>query len=207
MKNLKGNPNNIFFTSDHHFGHENIIKFCNRPFDNKDHMAKVMREKWNNAVAKNDDVYHLGDLALANSVVPYITGLNGNIKILTLNWHHDREWIRREKEFLSNSGLIEFLPPMEVLQFPNIFPDKRFKITLSHYPMAEWEASHYGCWHFHGNSHDNYHDPMGRPVLDVGVDSHNYTPISLQQIIFIMMKKGYMQSFTYPNSTKGKVLH
>lgn len=57
----------IFFTSDHHFGHTNIIKFCNRPFNSVDEMDNELIKKWNEKISKEDEVYHLGDFALSSN--------------------------------------------------------------------------------------------------------------------------------------------
>ena len=58
----------IFFTSDHHFYHTNIIKYCQRPFQSVEEMNEVMVERWNAVVGKNDTVYYLGDLELKSSI-------------------------------------------------------------------------------------------------------------------------------------------
>ena len=55
----------IYFTSDHHFGHENIIKFCDRPFRSVEEMDQTLIERWNEKVKPEDEVYHLGDFSLA----------------------------------------------------------------------------------------------------------------------------------------------
>ena len=56
----------IFFTSDTHFGHENIIKYCKRPFkDVKEHDAELIR-RWNEKVPEDGIVFHLGDVAFGN---------------------------------------------------------------------------------------------------------------------------------------------
>jgi calcineurin-like phosphoesterase family protein len=52
----------IWFTSDTHFSHNNIIRYCNRPFSNVEEMDEVLINNWNNKVKQNDDVYHLGDI-------------------------------------------------------------------------------------------------------------------------------------------------
>ena len=52
----------IFFSADHHFGHKNIIKHANRPFDTIHEMNKALVEAWNSVVPKNGVVYHLGDI-------------------------------------------------------------------------------------------------------------------------------------------------
>ena len=58
---------NIFFTSDTHFGHKNILNFCERPFKDTDEMDETIITNWNNKVGKNDIVFHLGDFAFATN--------------------------------------------------------------------------------------------------------------------------------------------
>lgn len=79
-----------FITADHHFGHKNIIKYCNRPFENVREMDAVMIERWNKVVGQNDIVYHLGDFALApkSYIRHLLNNLNG-YKIL-IRGNHDR---------------------------------------------------------------------------------------------------------------------
>ena len=61
-----------FFIADTHFGHKNIIKYCNRPFANIEEMNETLIENWNKAVSAEDAVYILGDFAYCTSI--YITG-------------------------------------------------------------------------------------------------------------------------------------
>ena len=57
----------IYFTSDHHFGHKNIIEFSRRPFKDVDEMDEILIRKWNEKVKPEDEVYHLGDVGLSSS--------------------------------------------------------------------------------------------------------------------------------------------
>lgn len=75
----------VWFTSDTHFGHANIIKYCNRPFKSVHHMNKEMTKIWNNTVGENDLVIHLGDVSFNSD--QYISRLNG--KIFLVKGNHD----------------------------------------------------------------------------------------------------------------------
>ena len=81
----------IFFTSDLHFGHENVIRFDNRPFDTVEEMDEEMIKRWNAKVGKGDIVYVLGDFiwkAATNEAVSIIRRLNG--QIILIKGNHDR---------------------------------------------------------------------------------------------------------------------
>lgn len=68
----------IFFTSDHHFCHANIIKYCKRPFESVDQMNEEMVRRWNEVVGDEDTVYYLGDFSLAKQAVElFARRLNG----------------------------------------------------------------------------------------------------------------------------------
>ena len=66
----------IYFTSDMHFGHNNIIKLCQRPFSSAEEMDNCMIENWNKLVKAKDEIYILGDIAWGEPD-KYLKQLNG----------------------------------------------------------------------------------------------------------------------------------
>ena len=80
---------NTYVIADTHFNHENIIKYCNRPFENSKEMNEHIVKKWNEAVSENDVVYHLGDVGFGSleELKSLVNSLNGT-KIL-LKGNHD----------------------------------------------------------------------------------------------------------------------
>lgn len=82
----------IFFTSDTHFGHKNIIRYSDRPFRDVTHMNEMLVHNWNSVVTPADTVYHLGDVALGPiwESLEYINRLNGRKVLVTGN--HDRNF-------------------------------------------------------------------------------------------------------------------
>ena len=54
----------IYFTSDLHFGHDNIIRHTGRSFENAEEMDRILIKKWNQTVSSRDEVYILGDFTM-----------------------------------------------------------------------------------------------------------------------------------------------
>jgi len=164
----------LFFTSDTHFDHDNIRKYCNRPFDNVKEMNETMIANWNSVVGPKDTVYHLGDFAFSkdyNRIIDLWNILNGR-KTLVLG-NHDRLL----KKFVSQGKG----PFGEVRRLIEMKWDHK-KIILCHYSMRVWNSSHHGSWHLYGHSHGTLdEDPRSRS-FDVGVDCWNFTPVSYGQI-------------------------
>ena len=193
----------IFFTSDNHFGHGNIIKYCERPFSSVEEMDAEMIRRWNRVVKANDIVYHLGDFTLLGTkkAAEYFLRLNGKIRILGTTWHHDKKWMPRSNikganlcvpklgctDFVSASGdHVVVLPALFVLEIAGLGDNRNSQVVvLCHYPLAVWDRKHYGAWRLHGHSHGSYeNDGLS---LDVGVDCNQFQPVSLDDVIEKMM--------------------
>ena len=167
----------IYFTSDLHFGHANIIGLCNRPFNNVQEMNDVIIKRWNAVVGENDDVYILGDFTLTKSkdkVLSFISQLNGKIHFLRGN--HDA-WM---KHF--TNGELDIVGDYHEISYN----DRQF--ILSHYPFAEWNHFYRGAYHLHGHQHNsedyNFDNIMnGFRRFDVGVDANGFIPVSIEDII------------------------
>lgn len=182
----------IWFTSDSHLGHSNIINYTDRPFANVDEMDTAIINRWNDSVGPDEIVYHLGDFCLGNytQFCEYIEQLNGRIHILSYPWHHDSRWIstamsRVDALCKSKSGhRIRLLPPMEVIEIDR-HDGERYnqKITLCHYPMESWESSHHGALHLHGHVHTLGNLIGSGLKLDIGVDNTSFRPVSLLAVL------------------------
>lgn len=174
----------LFFTSDTHFFHRNIIKYCNRPFENTDEMNKTLVENWNRVVPKDGIVFHLGDVSLTatpKALNDLLHSLNGEKYLIIGNHEKDalgKEYVREHWKGIYDIAEI-FVPDEEITYGEQ-------HIVMCHYPMIVWNASHRGSWglfgHVHGglsNKGEIKHSPL---AMDVGVDCHNYSPISYQQV-------------------------
>jgi calcineurin-like phosphoesterase family protein len=191
---------NIFFTADTHFGHENIIKYCDRRFNNGSHMDARLATLWNSVIGPDDLVYHLGDFTLSNQVAAlrYFQELNGNIHVAANWWHHDRRWLPDYvgvSDYKSASGhSVWVMEPLEVLEQGSTVQrhlNRDVILVLCHYPFAEWDRKHYGAWHLHAHSHGN-HEARGK-ILDVGVDNA-YKVLGQYRPFFIEEVAEYMET-------------
>lgn len=178
-KKIKYSPDHTFFTSDTHFGHANIIRLCNRPFQNVEEMNEVLIENWNKVVSEDDTVFHLGDFAFGGSSVwnSIIPRLNGHINLIIGN--HDRNNLRQ-----GYMSYFDMIVPQLQIEIENN------SIYLNHYPFLCYGGSYRGVWQLFGHLHLN-HNCSGLDAsrvnicfpyqYDVGVDLNNYTPISYNQ--------------------------
>ena len=95
IMNYKFDGSRVFFTSDTHFNHTNIIRFCNRPFKDVSHMNETIIANWNRMVGPEDIVFHLGDFCLGGSAewINILNRLNGKIYLISGN--HDIKNLRQ----------------------------------------------------------------------------------------------------------------
>lgn len=193
----------IWFTADNHFGHENIIEFCDCPFSHIDEMDDTLIKNWNEVVKLGNIVYHLGDFTLGayEAATQYFDRLNGHIKFLSNPWHHDKRWLEGVRSIPEcETGHIsrvtesfELLPPMVVLEIPGMGASEYpLALTLCHYPLQFWDRKHYGAWMLHGHTHQKNNFDTGEFILNVGVDCHNFYPISLGGVLQYMYEKGHV---------------
>jgi calcineurin-like phosphoesterase family protein len=165
----------IYFTADLHLGHKNIIRFCDRPFQSVMEMDETIIDNWNSKISGDDTVYVDGDFAY-NSTMEYSSELNGLICLIPGS--HDK--------FKSSDYLIDNVHIIRdhIYQIPDSglkdeYGNDRL-IVLCHYSMRSWNKSHYASYHLFGHHHGRL-SPYGLS-FDVGVDTNNFFPYSLDDI-------------------------
>lgn len=91
-KEKKNMTSSTWVVSDTHFYHENIIKYCSRPYANAVEMNEDMIAKWNAVIGKDDIVWHLGDFAFGSKdhVKEIVSRLNGRINLVMGNHDHHK---------------------------------------------------------------------------------------------------------------------
>lgn len=180
-----------FYISDTHFGHENIIHFCNRPFTNSHEMNNYMITQWNSIVGEKDIVNHGGDFAMKchpKLIEEIVYALNG--KIYMVVGSHDKDVLKLYKEgkFKDKLKIIGFDPTLN--PHPptmNVIKVGSEQITLCHYRMAVWPRSHYNSYHCFGHQHRSTVE-IGKS-LNICVEKLNYTPLHVNKVIEIMRNK------------------
>lgn len=148
-----------FVTADTHFGHGNIIKYCNRPYGSVQQMNESLINNWNRTVSKDDTVIFLGDLAFRGRDTDWLNRLNGNI--IRVRGNHDY------------SGRDEFDMDYE-----------GENIHFTHWPEAQTVSS--GKWNIHGHKHDKGQlVDINRRSMCVSTELTAYKPIELRELLKI----------------------
>lgn len=162
-----------YWTSDLHFGHKNIIKYCNRPWTDVETMTEGLVAKWNEKIKPEDEVFFLGDLTLGlkpAAMVPIMERLNGKTKHWAYGNHDSRDLRKLLAPFFASQG--DILETKENGQH----------IVMCHYPMLRWNGSSHGSWMLHGHSHGQLTYPFQGKILDVSADGWNWSPITFDEI-------------------------
>lgn len=158
----------IYYTSDTHFGHRNIIRFCNRPFATAEEMDEEIIRRWNSRVTSDDIVFHLGDFAFRNAKATqnYLDRLNGEKHLIWGN--HDSPSTKKAPGWFSSQQYLEI-------------KDQGHPVILFHYPMLSWNKRFHGSLHLFGHVHGTV--PGRENSWDVGVDCTNFYPVTLDELI------------------------
>lgn len=160
----------IFFTADTHFGHENILEHCNRPYKSIQEMDMAILDGINSVVGEKDLLYHLGDFAwteTAQTIKHYRAKINCR-KIILIKGNHDK------RQSIWKSGAFHEIHDLLYLKVD------RQKFVLSHYPFHSWRRTYI---HLHGHTHNTpAHCPIKTWRIDVGWD-HDYKVWSIDNVL------------------------
>ena len=173
----------IWFTSDLHLGHAMVIKYSKRPFENVHEMNETLIRNWNSVVRQEDHVYLIGDFSFQKpeEAKKTIFRLMGQIYLITGNHDHRKGVIQ------SCSSRFVWIKDYFDLKH------EEQRIVLCHYPFLTWNGCHRGSWHLHGHCHGSLPDEVNKYAkrLDVGVDVHNYFPITFENVKKILDKREF----------------
>lgn len=198
ISEIKASDKKVWFTSDLHFLHANVIKYCNRPTTVEEQTDWIIKQL-NEFIGEDDIVYHLGDFTFVGPkkkhiVKEIISRLNGHWRFILGN--HDNESMLREvvKEFPYH----EVIGNYQELKYANR------KLVLCHYPFKTWNCSNRGSINIHGHVHGEMNkrhfknktvekiakyfglDKKRPPInqIDVGIDAiDDHRPIEIDELI------------------------
>lgn len=192
----------IWFTSDTHFYHFNVIGYCDRPFRTVEEMNEIMAKKWNEVVAPEDTVYFLGDFSLAiRPVELYTNRLNGR-KIMIMgnhDWCHPYNKKSKGEEKRRNVYKMYYDYGWKELHlFQTLAITETTTVNLCHMPYrGDVESDKYSAFRLEddgkvllcGHVHEKWatkRTPKGTLMINVGVDVRGFKPISIQEISTII---------------------
>jgi calcineurin-like phosphoesterase family protein len=166
------------FTSDLHFGHSNVIKFDQRPFENVDEMDHALIELWNSRVQPEDNIYIVGDFCYRNTHPEewYLQQLKGHKHLVIGN--HDAK-------LLKNAAAMEYFESVDKMM--HVVEEGRH-ICLCHFPIIEWHGYYKGHWHIYGHIHSRKSDTYTfmktrERALNAGCMINNYMLVSFNELI------------------------
>ena len=189
MKYRFDNPETVFFTSDTHFWHKNIIKYCSRPFADVEEMNQALIDNWNSVITRNDTVFHLGDFVFGGTTKRdnILSQLNGDIILIKGN-HDDYRNIEHYSQLLIQIG--------EDLIYLNHYPFLTFAGAYRENVYQLFGHLHSGPYSIVENLISSDEKEAGMILsgdkgrlqylmsnqYDVGVDNNNYKPINWKDI-------------------------
>ncbi len=166
-----------YYIADPHFGHENILKLCQRPFGSIDDMNRALITAWNERVTGNDTVFILGDLFYrCADPEPILQQLKGSKRLIIGN--HDSSWMDKvdlQKYFVSVDPFLEITDGIR-------------GITLCHYPLLTWKHK-LRTFMVHGHIHNDTTSDffpllaVRERVLNAGVDINGFRPVTFEELV------------------------
>ena len=156
---------NVWFTSDCHLDHENILKYCDRPFVNVKEMNELIIKNFNDVVKDTDVVYFLGDFAFKNHE-EHLSRLNGII-VFVLGNHDSRTTlkthIKKIELLIKNQELLCVHNPADC--------EEGFRVNLVGHVHTLWKTKK---------------TKKGNLLINVGVDQWNFKPVHYNELKRLM---------------------
>lgn len=211
----------LWWTSDEHYGHANIIRFCGRPFRDVDHMREELIRRHNERVGSDDLVRHVGDFSMnPAAVASLLRRLNGHHVLVVGN--HDKchpchKRHQRWREYYMRAGFVDVVQRLEL-------PFDGWAAT--HMPATDFSDPRYPEWRpsfesfdvlLHGHVHERWKvrrvlrrsrleddaEPVVKVLLNVGVDQWDFAPVSeaeVQRTVAAALRENVDQEVELPPS-------
>ena len=174
-------PDNVWFTSDTHFCHGNILRFCRRPFENVDQMDEELIRRWNEKVPPDGVIFHLGDFCYGKSY----------------RWNEILDSLNGRKYLILGNHDIKRLKEPSVSRFEHVSMQMYIKvgdqkIILNHSPLLCYGGAYRDIWQLFGHVHSGPNSNTGIDIprlkmlfpmqYDVGVDNNDLAPVSFLEV-------------------------
>lgn len=177
----------IWLTSDTHFRHFNVISYSNRPFKTAEEMDEKILANFNEKIMPDDELYFLGDFVMGKEKLKGVYEYREKINCKNIYFcrgNHD-EWSYKHKEQVLKDGLFKCVEDVIQIKYTSI------PIFCSHYAHLVWPKLRHNCSTYHAFAHSHgglKSDPTALRE-DVGVDTNNFYPYSLDDFYLLMADK------------------
>ena len=187
---------NVYFTSDWHLYHTNIIKYSHRPFKNFSDMNKVILQNYFETVNPGDTVFFLGDFTFGkqtqySELVNIIKKITDGIDFHVILGNHDHQKVR--SLFKKYAKSVEKLKEVKV---------GGQSITMCHYPMVSYNQSHRNAWQLYGHHHRSTDEEIPGKRWNVCVDVNDFKPVSFRELRKIMERRENNWDYIIPDSDR-----
>ena len=166
----------VFFTADTHWRHGGARGLYRRPFPTTAAMDEAMIANWNGTVGPDDEVWHLGDVAVGakpGEVAAILARLHGTKHLVRGN--NDDDTVTSLNAWSSVHDLIRATVDGQ-------------RVVLCHYALRSWPDQTRGALQLHGHSHGRL-TSLPRQ-FDVGVDARAFCPVRLDQLVAARRARG-----------------
>lgn len=171
---------NTYVTSDLHFGHKLMAEL--RKFQTVEEMDLTLVSRINSVVTKQDRLFILGDVSFHLKSLPEKMEAINCKNVVLIYGNHDKN-LRRDGKLKSLFSSCHDLYELK---------HNGHKVVMFHYPMAVWNAHHYGSFHFHGHSHGKFNLWPNRRIIDVGVDCFPF-PQKVDDLIEVLSNRSVVK--------------
>jgi calcineurin-like phosphoesterase family protein len=206
----------VFFISDTHFDHANIIRYCKRPFHSVSQMNEALVRNWNNVISDNDTVYVLGDVGYGRghrSIDYWFGKLKG--KIMFVRGNHDKGPVRKAEE-IPNGMLLTYHGNEFMLMHDPERPENwkgwiihgdAHNNDLNNYPFINFEEIKHTVKKIRLNKSGKIIEKqiIAGKTINVSAEVINYTPVLLDEIIDIINSPTKVTRIKTTTSTKKSI--
>ena len=169
---------NCWCIADTHFDHANIIKYCDRKFQDIEEMNNIILTNWNANIKRDDLVFFLGDLVFgrcSRSPKDWLKLLNG--RIIYLKGNHDRD-MELTSQRLDNILFVTDFLRVNIESLP---------LLMIHDPQ---KVNNWDNWKVHGHTHNREGDLFinwETMKINVSVEIIDYKPINLYSLVQMIL--------------------